>query len=127
MKEEHIDELTGLLTFEGIKEVYNDLNDKFVDKDHEVMIVNIKNMAEIVECYGELYARNLFIIIAGMLREYEIENVVYAVKLPETAFMIYIHDCGRVNARKLRRELGKKFSKVYVGEKDVNKIGRAHV
>ena len=122
MKEEHIDELTGLLTFEGIKEVYNDLNDKFVDKEHEVMIVNIKNMSEIVECYGELYARNLFIIIAGMLREYEIENVVYAVKLPETAFMIYIHDCGRVNARKLRRELGKKFSKVYVGEKDVNKL-----
>ena len=116
------DALTGLYSFEHVRQIAIELEDEIPDKIHEVMIINIKNMNDIVECYGDIYADNLIVMIAGELRKFGSEKKVYIAKLPGAAFMFFIHDCGEVNVRKLRREVSRTLSNVYVGEKDVNRI-----
>lgn len=44
-------------------------------------------MNDIVECYGDIYADNLIVMIAGELRKFGSEKKVYVAKLPGAAFM----------------------------------------
>ncbi len=116
------DALTGLYSFEHVRQIAMELEEENADRIHEVMIINIKNMNDIIECYGEIYADNLMVMIASELRKFGSEKKVYVAKLPGAAFMFYIHDCDQVNVRRLRREVGRCLSNVYVGEKDINRI-----
>ena len=116
------DSLTGLYSFERVRQIAVELEDEKPDKIHEVMIINIKNMNDIVECYGDIYADNLIVMIAGELRKFGCEKKVYVAKLPGAAFMFFIHNCDEVNVRKLRREISRVLSNIYVGEKEINRI-----
>lgn len=111
------DALTGLYSFERVRQIAIELEEEIPDKVHEVMIINIKNMSDVVDCYGDIYADNIMVMIAGELRKFGSEKKVYIAKLPGAAFMFFIHDCNEVNARKLRREVSRTLSNVYVGEK----------
>ena len=50
-------------------------------------------MNDIVECYGDIYADNLIVMIAGELRKFGSAKKVYVAKLPGAAFMFFIPNC----------------------------------
>lgn len=87
------DALTGLYSFERVRQIAIELEEQEPDRIHEVMIINIKNMNDIVECYGDIYADNLIVMIAGELRKFGSEKKVYVAKLPGAAFMFFIPNC----------------------------------
>lgn len=116
------DALTGLYSFERVRQIAIELEEQEPDRIHEVMIINIKNMNDIVECYGDIYADNLIVMIAGELRKFGSEKKVYVAKLPGAAFMFFIPNCDLINVRKLRREISRVLSNIYVGEKEINRI-----
>ena len=53
-----------------MRQIAIELEEQEPDRIHEVMIINIKNMNDIVECYGDIYADNLIVMIAGELRKF---------------------------------------------------------
>ena len=115
------DSMTGLYTYEYIQNIAMQLEEKYPDKTHEVMIINIKNMNDIIECYGGTYADNLLITVANTIGNYENEGICVA-KLPGMAFMVYIHDCDSMDVDELREKISKNLENIYVGEKDVDKL-----
>lgn len=115
------DTLSGMYNYASFRKIIEERGQS-VDKSHELMIVHIRNYADITECYGDVYRDFIMVSVAEAIKNVAQGEGVLPCRLSDTVFLIYIENVDLVDNGKMQRDLNQTLGSLYVGEKDVDTV-----
>lgn len=115
------DTLSGMYNYASFRKIIKEKG-AFGEQTHELMIVHIRNYAEITECYGDVYRDFIMMSIAEAIKNATQGEGVLPCRLSDTVFLIYIENVDIVDNGQMQRKLNEALSGLYVGEKEVDSV-----
>ncbi len=116
------DTLTGMYHYSSLRKIVKESEGRLTGKTHQIMIINIKNYHEIAKSYGEVYRDFVIMNMAEVLKKSIQDEGVFASRLSDNVFLVYIEDCDKVDSRQIRQDLNAGLHNIYVGENEINKL-----
>lgn len=114
------DPATGLYTLYYLRQVAQRDGDNQQGK--AAVVLSIKNFSEINKVYGYIYGDIIMANIADLLLETKTENSMFC-RLKGSSFLIYIKNADKVDIDSSIKELSGMLDRLYIGEKEIKKLG----
>ena len=115
------DTLSGMYNYASFRKIIEERGQSG-GKSHELMIVHIRNYAEITECYGDVYRDFIMVSVAEAIKNVAQGEGVLPCRLSDTVFLVYIENVDLVDNGTMQRDLNQALGSLYVGEKDVDTV-----
>ena len=119
---QNFDALTGMYYYASLRKIIKESEKANGDKMHQIVIVHLKNYAEIARCYGEIYRDFVVMNAAEVIKEAVAGTEALTCRLSPCVFLVYMEDSESVDSRAVRQNLNSGLRELYVGEKSVDKL-----